>query len=203
MPAANRDVFINCPFDADYKTFFWTIVFVVIRSGFRPRCALETDDGAQNRFEKICQIVKECRYGIHDIPRTELDSRFELPRFNMPLELGIFIAAKRFGVGTQKAKRCIILNRQQYRYQRYISDIAGQDIHSHQGILKRLIEELATWLRNQGPNTIVPGGQKMAREFNLFRRKIPRICADRDLHPNELTFGDYAEMVVQYLALNA
>src|ERR1035437_5412303 len=84
-----------------------------------------------------------------------------------------------------------------------ISDIAGQDIHSHQGTLKRLIEELATWLRNQGPNTIVPGGQKMAREFNLFRRKIPRICADRDLHPNELTFGDYAEMVVQYLALNA
>jgi hypothetical protein len=97
MPATARDVFINCPFDSEYKYFFWAIVFVVIRSGFRPRCALETDDSSVNRFEKICSIIKECRYGIHDISRTELDRRSKLPRFNMPLELGIFIAAKRFG----------------------------------------------------------------------------------------------------------
>jgi hypothetical protein len=203
MPATARDVFINCPFDPDYRLYFWAIVFVVIRSGFRPRSALETDDSSENRFDKICNIVKECRYGIHDISRTELDPKFKLPRFNMPLELGLFIAAKRFGTHRQKLKRCIILDKQRYRYQKYISDISGQDIRSHQGKIGVLVAELATWLRIQSQDNSVPGGKRMAAEFDSFRRKIPKICANRNLQPDELTFGDYADMVAQYLAVTA
>jgi hypothetical protein len=203
MPATNRDVFINCPFDPEYKNFFYAIVFVVIRSGFRARCALEADDASQNRFEKICNIIAECGYGIHDISRTEPDPRHNLPRFNMPLELGVFLAAKRFGIRAQKLKRCIVLDKQRYRYQTFISDIAGQDIHSHEGKQQLLIEELAAWLRNQSRLRNVPGGRKMAREFVSFRRTIPRVCSQRNLHPDELTFGDYVEMVVEYLAVTA
>jgi hypothetical protein len=33
------------------------------------------------RFEKILQLVKACRFGIHDTSRTELDRRNRLPRF--------------------------------------------------------------------------------------------------------------------------
>src|SRR5215203_6365251 len=91
MPLANRDVFVNCPFDPHYKPLFYAIVFTVVRSGFRVRCALETDDATENRFSKISVIVKECRYGIHDISRTEADGDPPLPRFNMPLELGLFL----------------------------------------------------------------------------------------------------------------
>jgi hypothetical protein len=199
MRTTTRDVFINCPFDSEYKYFFWAIVFVVIRSGFRPRCALETDDSSENRFDKICNIIKECRYGIHDISRTELDESSKLPRFNMPLELGIFIAAKRFGARAHKVKRCIVLDRQKYRYQKFISDIAGQDIHSHETKLTILIEILATWLRNQSRDRKVPGGRIIASEFSSFRKKLPRICAARGLQPDELTFGDYAELVAEYL----
>jgi hypothetical protein len=199
MRTTTRDVFINCPFDSEYKYFFWAIVFVVIRSGFRPRCALETDDSSENRFDKICNIIKECRYGIHDISRTELDESSKLPRFNMPLELGIFIAAKRFGARAHKVKRCIVLDRQKYRYQKFISDIAGQDIHSHETKLTILIEILATWLRNQSRDRKVPGGRIIASEFGSFRKKLPRICAARGLQPDELTFGDYAELVAEYL----
>ena len=129
MARRNRDVFINCTFDGGYQDFFKAIVFIVIRSGFRALCALETDDGSENRFEKICGIIAQCRYGIHDISRTESDRRSKLPRFNMPLELGVFLGAKCFGGKGQKSKRCIILDKEKYRYQRYISDIAGQDIH--------------------------------------------------------------------------
>src|ERR1700730_7420898 len=96
--AGHRDVFINCPFDAEYRLFFWATVFVILRSGFQARCALETDDSSENRFEEICKIISDCRYGIHDIcRRTELDPKSTLPRFNMPLELGLFLGAKRFG----------------------------------------------------------------------------------------------------------
>ena len=46
----------------------------------------------------------------------------------MPLELGIFLGAKRFGRAEQKGKVCLILDTERYRYQQFMSDIAGQDI---------------------------------------------------------------------------
>ena len=200
MATSARDVFVNCPFDQEYQTFFRAIVFVIIRSGFRARCALETDDRSVNRFEKICAIIRECRYGIHDISRTDLDAHSRLPRFNMPLELGIFLGAKRFGAGSQRSKRCMVLDKYKYRFQKYISDISGQDIHAHQGKLKTLIQELASWLRYQSRDPKIPGGRKIAREFESFRRKMTKICEARGLEPDELTFADYAEMVAEYLA---
>ena len=88
-----RDVFINCPFSPDYHGYFEAIVFAVARSGFTARCARENDDGGEVRFEKICRIIAESRYGIHDISKTEPDPGSGLPRFNMPLELGLFLGA--------------------------------------------------------------------------------------------------------------
>jgi hypothetical protein len=203
MTRANRDVFINCPFDLTYRQFFNAIVFVVIRGGFVPRCALEADDASVNRLDKIFSIISECSYGIHDISRTELDVKSRLPRFNMPLELGMFLGSKRFGGRLHCKKQCIIFDRKKFRYQKFISDIAGQDIHAHSGRLRTLIEELASWLRTHSGRKTVPGGRVMAREFVSFRRKLPRICLQRQLHPDELTFGDYAGIVVEYLTVTS
>src|SRR5262249_40381464 len=50
MASTDRDVFINCPFDSAYRSFFYAIIYTVIRSGFRPRCALEMDDATENGF---------------------------------------------------------------------------------------------------------------------------------------------------------
>jgi hypothetical protein len=50
------------------------------------RCAQEADDGGQVRVDKLYNIIAECRFGIHDLSRTTLDSEYRLPRFNMPLE---------------------------------------------------------------------------------------------------------------------
>ena len=101
MAAENRDVFVNCPFDTDYRPLFNAIVFTIIRSGFRARCALEADNAAENRFDKICKIISECRYGVHDISRTEVDGNPPLPRFNMPLELGLFLGAEAIENGVE------------------------------------------------------------------------------------------------------
>ncbi len=90
-------VFINCPFSADYAEKFNAITFTVIRSGFTPRCAREADDAGEIRFEKICRIIRDCGQGVHDISRTEPDPHSGLPRFNMPLELGLFLGARKFG----------------------------------------------------------------------------------------------------------
>jgi hypothetical protein len=66
-----------------------------------------------------------------------------------------------------------------------------------------LIEEIASWLRRENSYPKVPGGRRMMSEFTLFQKKLPKICSARGLEPAELTFGDYAEMVVEYLAATA
>jgi len=119
-----RDVFINCPFSVDYKDKFEAIVFTVVRSGFTARCARESDDGGEVRYAKIARIIKDCRYGIHDISKTEPDPLSGLPRFNMPFELGLFLGAKTFGAAAGRAKKALILDRDPFRYQAFLSDIA-------------------------------------------------------------------------------
>src|SRR5689334_11199778 len=128
MAVASRDVFLNTPFDPVFHPIFDAIVFAIIRSGFRPRCALEANDSSENRLTKIQSIIEQSRYGVHDLSRTESDGSPPLPRFNMPLELGLFLGAKRYGAPPQNRKRALVLDVEPYRYQRFISDIAGQDI---------------------------------------------------------------------------
>ena len=201
MAAFARDVFINCPFDPSYQVMFRAIVFAITRSGFRALCALEVDDASQNRWSLISDIVDQCRYGIHDISRTQLDGDPPLPRFNMPLELGLFLGAKRFGDQVQKRKRCLVLDTERYRYQRFISDLAGQDVHSHGNDPAVCIEVVATWLRVQSRSTTVPGGRAMAREFEAFETELPGLCAGLQLEIDEMTFGDLTGLASEYIAV--
>ena len=124
MPAApSASVFINCPFDKQYQPIFDAIVFCVVACGFEPRCTLELTDAGDVRIENIYRLIAQCNHSIHDISRTEVgDQPYRLPRFNMPLELGIFLGAKRFG-GRSSRKHCLIMDRAPYRYKRFISDI--------------------------------------------------------------------------------
>ncbi len=190
-----RDVFINCPFSGDYQGFFEAIVFTVLRSGFEPRCARENDDGAEVRVDKICRIIAQCRYGVHDISKTELDPDSRLPRFNMPLELGLFMGARAFGGRGQSGKKALIFDRAAHRYQAFMSDIAGQDIHSHGGEIGGLIERLAAWLRDEARDPLVPVGRAMAAEFARFRADLSAIAASKRLEPGELTFKDLTVIV--------
>lgn len=199
-----RNVFINCPFSADYQEFLEAILFVVMRSGFVPRCALETDDGGQVRFDKICEIIGECGYGIHDISNTELESRTGLPRFNMPLELGLFLGARKFGGKGQARKKALIFDREAHRYQTFMSDISGQDIHSHGADVAQLIERIAAWLRGEARDPGVPGGRAMAGEFARFRLDLIGIAQSKGLERGELTFRDLAEIAKEWiLSVNA
>src|SRR5436309_2463573 len=58
-------------------------------------------------------------------------------------EFGAFLGAKRFGSGRQKAKSCLVLDVERYRFQMFLSDIAGQDIASHDGDASKQFAVLA------------------------------------------------------------
>jgi len=196
-------VFINCPFDSEYKPLFEAIVFAVLSCGFRPRCALEVDDSSEVRIDRIFKIIAECKYGIHDISRTQVTSASGLPRFNMPLELGMFLAAKRFGTGKQRRKVCLVLDTMPYRYQQFISDIAGQDIQVHNNSAREAITVMRNWLRNASRSTILPGGMEIYRRFQLFEQKLPALCVELKVQRNELTFNDSVSIISNWLRDNA
>jgi hypothetical protein len=196
---SGRDVFINCPFTADYQNHFQATVFTVVRSGFTPRCARESDDGGEVRFEKICRIISGCPYAVHDISKTEPDADSGLPRFNMPFELGLFLGARRFGGRPHRQKKSLIFDRAPFRYQSFISDISGQDIHPHNGEVDQLIRELATWLRDQARDPKVPGGIAVADEYSKFKVDLPSIAADMQLQLSELTFKDLVAVVARWI----
>lgn len=195
----SRDVFINCPFSPDYRNHFQAIVFAVIRSGFTPRCASEDDDAGEVRIEKICRIIGDCRYGIHDISKIEPDPRSGLPRFNMPFELGLFLGARRFGGRAQSGKKTLVFDTERHRYQAFLSDISGQDIHGHGGEVERLIEGVASWLRDEARDPDVPGGRAIAAEYARFCADLPAIAAEKRLEPDELTFKDLTAIAAQWI----
>lgn len=194
-----RDVFINYPFSDDYLDHFRAIVFTVTRSGFSPRCAQESDNAGAVRYDKICAIIRDSAYGIHDISKTELDPASNLPRFNMPFELGLFLGAIKFGPRSINRKSVLVLDREKYRYQQFLSDISGQDIHCHQGKVDVLIGEVATWLRDHTGSRDVPGGVEIAAEFRDFTAAIPALCDGLKLRLEEITFKDYRAMASEWI----
>lgn len=203
-PDYAESVFINCPFDGDYQALLEALVFAVYDCGFVARSAQEIDDGGQVRIEKITAIIEGSRLGIHDLSRIEADAGSGLPRFNMPLELGLFLGAKRFGAGKQKQKVCLILDREPYRYQQYCSDIAGQDIRAHAGDPAHVVASVRDWLRNalRDSGSMIPGGTRMAQRYAAFRAELPRMCGRLHLEPRELIFRDYAALVVGWTQEN-
>ncbi|MCB1036459.1 MAG: hypothetical protein KDD47_21715, partial [Acidobacteria bacterium] len=59
----DSNVFINCPFDEQYRPLFDSIVFAVLDAGFIARSALEVYNAGQVRIEKITYLISECRLG--------------------------------------------------------------------------------------------------------------------------------------------
>jgi len=130
--ASDPNVFINCPFDENFRPCFEALLFAVTASGYKVRCALEDADGASIRFEKLRNLIRECPYTIHDLSRIEL-SKDALPRFNMPFELGLAMGAKYFGGPKQRRNSALIMVRKDYILSAYLSDLGGNDPGSHNG----------------------------------------------------------------------
>jgi hypothetical protein len=203
-PKYEDNVFLNVPFDKQYLSLFRALVFAVHDCGYSSRCALESSNSGVIRLDKIYQIVTDCQFGIHDISRTALDSKNKLPRFNMPLELGVFLGARKYGNSQQKAKNCLILDRVQYRYQKFCSDISGQDIRPHFNKTATAISAVRNWLSAARPHPkgFIPDGHRMAKRYAQYLRYLPQACYVNNLRLATLDFLDYRTLLVAWLIGN-
>ena len=83
----------------------------------------------------------------------------------MPLELGLFLGAKAYSSEPkQKARRCLILDTEPYRYQKFVSDIAGQDIRAHEGGPRKALILTRNWLATVCKRKL-PGPSELERLY--------------------------------------
>lgn len=116
----------------------------------------------------------------------------------MPLELGIFLGAKRFGNEVQKNKRALVLDTEQYRYQRFISDLAGMDIHAHGGEPTRALRETRDWLANVTRRAL-PSSQNIVRLYDAFQNELPAMAERLEFRFDEIPYVDFERIVTGWL----
>jgi hypothetical protein len=181
------------------------LIFTITACGFVARCALEDGDGAKIRFAKLVKLISECRYTIHDLSRVELNIN-DLPRFNMPFELGLVFGAKHFGTKAQRERSALIMVRKQFALSEYLSDLAGSDPAAHGDDPREVVRVVSRYLHRTPDGAPLPGGpQWLFDKFSLFRSvglPTSAAAANRTLEECDPIddFLVYRSFVVEFLA---
>ncbi|MBI4903090.1 MAG: hypothetical protein HY820_05605 [Acidobacteria bacterium] len=133
-------------------------------------------------------LISESDFGIHDISRTQL-SESGLPRFNMPFELGLYLGCIRFGGRNHESKRALVLDSEAYRYQQYLSDLAGNDPDAHHNDAAVVIEKVRGWLQSVCEEQL-PGPVHIRDSYRYFEQAYPAMAGARGLATGAVPYSD-------------
>ena len=145
MPGYERSVFLNCPFDDLFAPLFHVAVLTIAALGFTPRCARESEGESDPRIDRIAKGLRESKYSIHDLSRFHSEGADHLPRFNMPLELGMALSLRYQGKITGIPHNWVALVPYGFVHQKFISDLAGFDPPSHEQTPTSVIKAISGW----------------------------------------------------------
>lgn len=190
-------VFINCPFDKAYLPILHAIVFTVYRCGYTPVTAFNENNAMEQRLDKLARFIGDCPYGIHDISRTTLDKN--LPRFNMPFELGMFYGLKYYRKSPQQKINGLVLETKSYNYQRYISDLNGIDVRAHNDDPEVAIEKVRDWFYADLKSNSVPYANLIKSEYKLLLKFLPSLAKSKGFDLKKIGFNDYCNIVEKHL----
>lgn len=137
-------VFLNIPYDEEFRSLYIAYIVGLYQLGLVPHLALEIP-GGERRLDRIFDLIKTCRYSIHDLSRVELSvAPTAAPRFNMPLELGMTIT---WATLHPKQHTWFVWESERYRLQRSASDLNGTDPYIHGGTAEGVLRELRNAFR--------------------------------------------------------
>ena len=161
-------VFINCPFDEDYEPILQAMLFCIVYLKLKPRLAKERNDSGEVRLHKIADLIRDSKFSIHDLSRSQAKKKGEFFRLNMPFEYGVDWACRRWYGEGREEKKFLILDEKRYRYQVALSDIAGSDIAYHSGSFEEAIRKVRNWLVTEA-NVKAPGPAKIVTAYLTFQ----------------------------------
>ena len=200
------NVFVNCPFDADYKPLKEALLYALVALGFEPRIATERADAGEQRVAKICELIRASGLSIHDLSRSRSKKSGEFYRMNMPFELGIDYGSREFAPGLFASKQFLILESRAYDYMQALSDLNGVDIQAHQNDPRILIRKVRHWLVTATGQTELDAPSVLWYDYGDFTAdlydKLKRSgFSDEDI--DELPVVEYLDYVKRWLAAKA
>lgn len=193
------NVFINCPFDNNYFPLLKSLLFTLIYIELNPKIS-ETCDSGELRLAKIKELMAISKYSIHDLSRMEPLKTKDFPRFNMPFECGIDFGLKMSNENDFGGKKFLILEKEQYRYHKVMSDISGNDIKSHKNQPEQVVKAVRDWFKTTKAD--IPKYKEIWYAYNEFQFANEQILIDGGYNPNdisELTFCDIIENMTSWI----
>jgi len=164
-PRRIESVFLNIPYDAAFEDLYLAYIVGLTQLGLRINATLAVSN--QGRLDTIIDLIEESDFSIHDLSRIELSHG--IPRFNMPVELGLALYRSRITRGRHKV---FIFESRRYRAQRSTSDVNGIDPQIHGGTARGLMSGLRNIFRQSGDVTTVP---EMLASYRAVRHKLPEL----------------------------
>lgn len=151
-----KSVFLNVPFDAGYERNFVALIAALISLGQTPHCVLELPELGSGRLKRLFKHLEKCRISIHDLSRTGLPVRF-----NMPFELGLACALAEY----HKPHSYLVMEKERYRLDRTLSDLKGQDPLIHHDNPKRIVSVVISALSRK---TQAPDPNEVYKNFKVL-----------------------------------
>jgi len=172
----DKNVFINCPYDKKYLSLLRKMIFTIMFFGYNVQIVCQDQNSATPRLDKIFELIKNSKFGIHDLSRNKIEKKSRTKRkkiddstiifrLNMAFELGIDIGIKK-SKEEQRNKKFLILDAEDYLYQKAISDINGLDIQNHKNNQRNLIKILRDWFVAEEELTQMPSADNIWIIYN-------------------------------------
>jgi hypothetical protein len=167
LPRSRRieSVFLNIPYDTAFEDLYLAYIVGLTQLGLRINATLAVPN--QGRLDTIIDLIEQSDFSIHDLSRIELSRG--IPRFNMPVELGLALYRSRI---TRGRHRVFLFESRRYRAQRSTSDVNGIDPQIHGGTARGLMAGLRNIFRQPGNVTTVP---EMLASYRAVRHKLPEL----------------------------
>jgi hypothetical protein len=196
-------VFVNCPFDEEYRGLRDAILFTITYLNHEPLIS-QTEDASESRLDKIASLFSIADASIHDLSRIEFTTidGHSYPRFNMPLELGLDMG-HRLGSGA-KRPLCILVGHG-YDYQKYISDLNGRDPFPHNNNIQQLIRQLYKFFHANKMHNSLDSYVSIWEGYQSFLSYLSDFFEDNKFDQeaiSDLTPRGYTELITKFMQLN-
>jgi len=166
-----RAVFLNIPYDKEFQPLYLAYIVGIYQLGLEP-CITSGVSGGKRRLSRILDLIRSCRYSIHDLSRVELSPYgLATPRFNMPLELGMTITWSELN---EDSHDWFVMEAAPRRLDQSTSDLAGTDPNIHFGTVEGVLSEL----RNAFVHRNAPTVPQMVAAYRIVANAIHPILED-------------------------
>jgi hypothetical protein len=160
-------VFLNVPYDRSFRPLYIAYIVGLDQLSLIPTATLAIP-GGEARLDRIFDLIKTCRYSVHDLSRVQLSrTPPSTPRFNMPFELGMSVAWAKLHPERHTYIVCESINR---RAQKSLSDMAGSDFNIHSGTPEGVMRELCNAFVRPDRRPAIPD---MMQAYRAVVRLIP------------------------------